>query len=65
MYLKLTDATFWRTTAQQLLKNELTKKPILSKAKNVILFLGDGLLLITSIFLKIHHIDLRKMIELG
>ena len=38
-----TDATYWNRLGQQLLKDELDKKPVNTKAKNVILFLGDGL----------------------
>ena len=38
-----TDATYWNRLGQQLLKDELDKKPVKTKAKNVILFLGDGL----------------------
>lgn len=36
-------AEYWNSYAQALLKNALTKMPIEKKAKNVILFLGDGM----------------------
>ncbi|KAK4012991.1 hypothetical protein OUZ56_025238 [Daphnia magna] len=41
------DAAFWKSTAQALLQAELNKKPIEAKAKNVILFLGDGMSIAT------------------
>ena len=36
------DAAYWRRLGQNLLKEELNKRPINTAAKNVILFLGDG-----------------------
>nr|CAH0106153.1 unnamed protein product [Daphnia galeata] len=37
------DAAYWNQIGQQLLLNELAKKRINSQAKNIILFLGDGM----------------------
>ena len=39
----LTGRDHWIDLAQQLLKDEVNKRPINSKAKNVIFFLGDGI----------------------
>lgn len=36
------DAAYWRRVGQNLLREELNKRPIDTAAKNVILFLGDG-----------------------
>jgi alkaline phosphatase len=39
----LPDAAFWVDAAQKLLSAKADKKPITGQAKNVIMFLGDGL----------------------
>jgi alkaline phosphatase len=37
------DAQFWTETAQKLLNAKADSKPLTGRAKNVIMFLGDGL----------------------
>ncbi|KAJ9577042.1 hypothetical protein L9F63_006390, partial [Diploptera punctata] len=41
--IKCPNALFWTTGAQETLRHKLSRTPLKGKAKNVILFLGDGM----------------------
>jgi alkaline phosphatase len=43
LLLAYTDAEYWNTGAQNTLRQKLASRALTGKAKNVILFLGDGL----------------------
>lgn len=42
-YFHATVPNFWRTEARQQLQTAIDNAPIVNKAKNVVLFLGDGM----------------------